>query len=104
MEINGEIIYDTKPDMSWSIPAIAAEPVTVTCPRYAFSASPCAPALPITSGLTKIILFRTNSGLVPFGDIVVLALDNALLLYVSLTHHMICFDECINLTYSYHFR
>lgn len=56
VEINGEIIYDTKPDMSWSIPAIAAEPVTVTCPR-------------------------TNTGLVPFGDIVVLALDNAILLY-----------------------
>ena len=34
VEIDDEIVYDIKPDMSWSIPAIAAEPVIVTHPRY----------------------------------------------------------------------
>lgn len=33
VEINNEIVYDIKPDMSWSIPAIAAAPVIVTRPR-----------------------------------------------------------------------
>lgn len=33
LEINNEIIFDIKPDTSWSIPAIAALPVNVTRPR-----------------------------------------------------------------------
>lgn len=32
-EINDEFVFDVKSDMSWSIPAIAASPVTVTQPR-----------------------------------------------------------------------
>ncbi|KAM6598818.1 anaphase-promoting complex subunit 1 [Cannabis sativa] len=56
VEINNEIIFDIKPDMSWSIPAIAAAPVTVTRPRV-------------------------KVGLLPYADIVVLAPENSLLLY-----------------------
>lgn len=33
VEINNEILFDIKPDMSWSIPAVAAAPVIVTRPR-----------------------------------------------------------------------
>lgn len=33
-EINNEFIFDIKPDMSWSIPAIAAAPVIATRPRF----------------------------------------------------------------------
>lgn len=33
VELNNEILYDIRPDMSWSIPAIAAAPVVVTRPR-----------------------------------------------------------------------
>ena len=33
IEINNEIVFDVKPDMSWSITAIAASPVIVTRPR-----------------------------------------------------------------------
>lgn len=33
VELNSEILYDIRPDMSWSIPAIAAAPVVVTRPR-----------------------------------------------------------------------
>lgn len=36
VEINNEILYDVKPDMSWSIPAISAAPVIVTRPRYCY--------------------------------------------------------------------
>ena len=36
VEINNEILYDINPDMSWSIPAIAAESVIVTRPRWSF--------------------------------------------------------------------
>lgn len=32
-EINSEILFDVKPDMSWSIPAISASPVIVTQQR-----------------------------------------------------------------------
>ncbi|KAJ0045529.1 hypothetical protein Pint_06537 [Pistacia integerrima] len=56
VEINNEILYDIKPDMSWSIPAIAAAPVVVTRPRV-------------------------KVGLLPYADIIVLAPDNGLLLY-----------------------
>ncbi|XP_027163442.1 anaphase-promoting complex subunit 1 [Coffea eugenioides] len=56
VEIDDEIVYDIKPDMSWSIPAIAAEPVIVTRPRV-------------------------NIGLLPFADIIALTLENSLLLY-----------------------
>ncbi|PON86586.1 Anaphase-promoting complex subunit [Trema orientale] len=56
VEINNEILFDIKPDMSWSIPAIAAAPVTVTRPRM-------------------------KVGLLPYSDIIVLAPENALLLY-----------------------
>lgn len=40
MEINKEILFDIKPDMSWSIPAIAAEPVIVTRPRLSWISFP----------------------------------------------------------------
>ncbi|KAI3988958.1 hypothetical protein MKX01_016529 [Papaver californicum] len=55
-EINNEILFDIKPDMSWSIPAIAAASVIVTRPRV-------------------------KDGLLPFGDIIVLAPENNVLLY-----------------------
>ena len=34
VEINNEIVFDIKPDMSWSILAVAAAPVIVTRPRW----------------------------------------------------------------------
>lgn len=34
--MNEEILFDVKPDTSWSLPAIAAEPVSVTRPRSRF--------------------------------------------------------------------
>lgn len=33
IQINDGILFDVEPDMSWSIPAIAAEPVAVTRSR-----------------------------------------------------------------------
>jgi anaphase-promoting complex subunit 1 len=33
LEINNEIIFDIKPDVSWSVAAAAAAPVSVTHPR-----------------------------------------------------------------------
>ncbi|KAG5109684.1 hypothetical protein JHK82_038907 [Glycine max] len=56
VEINNEIVFDVKPDMSWNISAIAASPVTVTRPRV-------------------------KVGLLPYSDIMVLAPENVLLLY-----------------------
>lgn len=56
VEINNEILFDIKPDMSWSIPAVAAAPVIVTRPRV-------------------------KVGLLQYTDIIVLAPDNTLLLY-----------------------
>lgn len=56
VEINNEILFDIKPDMSWSIPAIAAEPVIVTRPRV-------------------------KVGSLSYLDIFVLTPDNGLLLY-----------------------
>ncbi|KAI4306844.1 hypothetical protein L6164_030088 [Bauhinia variegata] len=56
VEINNEIVFDVKPHMSWSIPAIAASPVIVTRPR-------------------------AKVGLLPCSDIIVLAPENVLLLY-----------------------
>ncbi|WMV33812.1 hypothetical protein MTR67_027197 [Solanum verrucosum] len=56
VEINTEVIYDIKPDMSWSIPAISAAPVVVTRPGV-------------------------KVGGLPFVDIVVLTSENTLLLY-----------------------
>ncbi|XP_015931282.1 anaphase-promoting complex subunit 1 isoform X1 [Arachis duranensis] len=56
VEINNEIVFDVKPDMSWIIDAVAASPVTVTRPRV-------------------------KVGLLPYSDIIVLAPDNVLLLY-----------------------
>ncbi|KAJ6768158.1 hypothetical protein OIU74_021929 [Salix koriyanagi] len=55
LEINNEVIFDIKPDVSWSVAAIAAAPVSVTHPRV-------------------------KVGLLPYTDIVVLAPDNSLLL------------------------
>jgi len=34
VDINDDILLDVKPDMSWSISAIAAEAVAVTRPRF----------------------------------------------------------------------
>ncbi|GAV64914.1 Apc1 domain-containing protein [Cephalotus follicularis] len=56
VEINNEILFDVKPDMSWSIPSLSAAPVIVTRPRV-------------------------KVGLLPYVDIIVLAPDNTLLLY-----------------------
>ncbi|KAL2665396.1 hypothetical protein AAZX31_02G241900 [Glycine max] len=56
VEINNEIVFDVKPDMSWNISAIAASPVMVTRPRV-------------------------KVGLLPYSDIMVLAPENVLLLY-----------------------
>ncbi|KAL5734362.1 hypothetical protein ACOSP7_032223 [Xanthoceras sorbifolium] len=56
VEINNEILFDIKHDMSWSIPAVAAAPVIVTRPRV-------------------------KVGLLPYADIIVLAPDNTLFLY-----------------------
>ncbi|XP_050220917.1 uncharacterized protein LOC126671221 [Mercurialis annua] len=58
LEIYNEIIFDVKPDMSWSITAIAAEPVAVTRPR----------------GKLRLL---------PYSDIIVLAPQNTILLYNS---------------------
>ncbi|KAG6765462.1 hypothetical protein POTOM_029505 [Populus tomentosa] len=55
LEINNEIIFDIKPDVSWSVAAVAAAPVSVTHPRV-------------------------KVGLLPYTDIVVLSPDNSLLL------------------------
>ncbi|KAM1253481.1 hypothetical protein ACFX2J_041359 [Malus domestica] len=63
VEINNEIIFDIKPDMSWSIPAVAAAPVIVTRPR-------------------------AKVGLLPYSDMLVLAPENALLLYSG--KHCLC--------------
>ncbi|KAL8247802.1 hypothetical protein R6Q59_009018 [Mikania micrantha] len=56
VELNNDILYDIRPDMSWSIPAIAASPVVVTRPRV-------------------------KVGQMPYKDIIVLAPDSTLLLY-----------------------
>lgn len=56
VKINDQVVFDIKTNMSWSIAAIAAAPVTVTRPRV-------------------------KLGLLPFTDIIVLAPDNTLLLY-----------------------
>ncbi|KAJ9539792.1 hypothetical protein OSB04_026298 [Centaurea solstitialis] len=56
VELNNEILYDIRPDMSWSIPAITAAPVVVTRPRV-------------------------KVGQLPYRDIIVLAPENTLVLY-----------------------
>ncbi|KAK4359004.1 hypothetical protein RND71_021233 [Anisodus tanguticus] len=56
VEISTEVIYDIKPEMSWSIPAVAAAPVVVTRPGV-------------------------KVGGLPFVDIVVLTSENTLLLF-----------------------
>ncbi|GAB4827614.1 hypothetical protein Ancab_034497 [Ancistrocladus abbreviatus] len=56
IENNDGILFDVKSDMSWNIPAIAAEPVAVTRPS-------------------------AKLGPIPFSDIVVLAPENTLFLY-----------------------
>nr|XP_043632201.1 anaphase-promoting complex subunit 1 [Erigeron canadensis] len=56
VELNNEILYDIRPDMSWSIPAIVAAPVVVTRPRV-------------------------KVGHLPYRDIIVLAPENTLVLY-----------------------
>ncbi|KAF7806562.1 Anaphase-promoting complex subunit 1 [Senna tora] len=56
VEINNEVSFDVKPDMSWSIPAISASPVIVTQPRV-------------------------KVGPLPYSDILVLAPENVLHLY-----------------------
>ncbi|KAG8390120.1 hypothetical protein BUALT_Bualt01G0050500 [Buddleja alternifolia] len=56
LEINNETVYDIKPDMSWSISAIAAAAVTVTRPK-------------------------AKVGQLPFRDVIALTPENTLLLY-----------------------
>ncbi|KAK4480701.1 hypothetical protein RD792_013783 [Penstemon davidsonii] len=57
LEINSETVYDIKPDMSWSISAIAAAAVTVTRPHV-------------------------KVGQLPLRDVIALTSENSLLLYV----------------------
>lgn len=33
-ETNSDVLFDVKPDMSWSIPAVSAAPVVVTQPGW----------------------------------------------------------------------
>ncbi|XP_010423455.1 PREDICTED: anaphase-promoting complex subunit 1 isoform X1 [Camelina sativa] len=56
VEINNEVLFDVKPDMSWSAPAIAAAPVVVT-------------------------RSQVKIGLLPHLDIIVLSPENDLFLY-----------------------
>ncbi|CAK9173534.1 unnamed protein product [Ilex paraguariensis] len=49
VEINNEILYDIKPDMSWSVPAVAAAPVIVTRPRVKVGLLPCVDIMALTS-------------------------------------------------------
>ncbi|CAI9091739.1 OLC1v1026843C1 [Oldenlandia corymbosa var. corymbosa] len=49
LEIDNEIIIDIKPDMSWSISAVAAEPVTVTRPRVKIGTCPFVDIIALTS-------------------------------------------------------
>ncbi|KAL8463255.1 hypothetical protein ACS0TY_034046 [Phlomoides rotata] len=56
MEFDNETVYDIKPDMSWSIPAIAAAAVTITRPKV-------------------------KVGQLPHMDIIALTPENTLLLY-----------------------
>ncbi|XP_010543717.1 PREDICTED: anaphase-promoting complex subunit 1 isoform X2 [Tarenaya hassleriana] len=56
VEINNEFLFDVKPDVTWTIPAVAAAPIVVTHPRV-------------------------KLGLLPHSDIIVLSPENDLLLY-----------------------
>ncbi|EYU26801.1 hypothetical protein ABFS82_06G140000 [Erythranthe guttata] len=58
LEINNETVYDIKPEMSWTIPAIAAAAVTVTRPKK-------------------------KVGQLPLRDIIALTPENTLLLYAG---------------------
>ncbi|KAL0709198.1 hypothetical protein Bca4012_016176 [Brassica carinata] len=58
VEINNEILFDVKPDISWSVSAIAAAPVVVT-------------------------RSQVKNGLLPHLDIIVLSPENDLVLYVG---------------------
>ncbi|CAK9172112.1 unnamed protein product [Ilex paraguariensis] len=49
VEINNEILYDIKPDMSWSVPAVVAAPVIVTRPRVKVGLLPCVDIMALTS-------------------------------------------------------
>lgn len=71
--------------MSWNISAIAASPVMVTRPRYIshlFLGWFCNDG----HSFLQMCVFRVKVGLLPYSDIMVLAPENVLLLYVSLTH------------------
>lgn len=56
MEVNDEILYDIKPDMSWSIPAIAAEPVTVSRPRVKIGSLPYSDIIVLTAEGNLLLL------------------------------------------------
>ncbi|KAL6526857.1 hypothetical protein OROGR_015947 [Orobanche gracilis] len=58
LELNNETVYDIKPDMSWSISAIAAAAVTVTRPK-------------------------ARVGQLPVRDVIALTPENTLLLYMG---------------------
>ncbi|KAL6581232.1 hypothetical protein OROMI_007155 [Orobanche minor] len=58
LELNNETVYDIKPDMSWSISAIAAAAVTVTRPK-------------------------ARVGQLPVRDVIALTPENTLLLYAT---------------------
>ncbi|XP_030534487.1 anaphase-promoting complex subunit 1 isoform X4 [Rhodamnia argentea] len=76
-ETNSDVLFDVKPDMSWSIPAVSAAPVVVTRPGV-------------------------KVGLLPHTDIIVLAPENTLLLYsgkLCLCRYLLpsCLSRCRHL-------
>ncbi|CAA0820111.1 Anaphase-promoting complex subunit 1, partial [Striga hermonthica] len=60
LELNSETVYDIKPDMSWSISAVAAAAVTVTRPNA-----------------------RVRVGQLPVSDVIALTPESTLLLYMG---------------------
>ncbi|KAL3728507.1 hypothetical protein ACJRO7_033142 [Eucalyptus globulus] len=76
-ETSSDVLFDVKPDMSWSIPAVSAAPVVVTRPGV-------------------------KLGLLPHTDIIVLTPENTLLLYsgkLCLCRYLLpsCLSRCRHL-------
>ncbi|KAL0452714.1 UNVERIFIED_CONTAM: Anaphase-promoting complex subunit [Sesamum latifolium] len=57
LEINNETVYDIKPDMSWSISAIAAAAVTVTRPKARVGQLPLRDVIALTPENTVLLHF-----------------------------------------------
>ncbi|KAL0341266.1 UNVERIFIED_CONTAM: Anaphase-promoting complex subunit [Sesamum radiatum] len=58
LEINNETVYDIKPDMSWSISAIAAAAVTVTRPKARLGQLPLRDVIALTPESTVLLHSR----------------------------------------------